>query len=67
MDARSGMPVTTWQSVSVVAALCVLAGTCSTIAMLLEDGAEAFLRNEQVRYVAVAADGSLRTDGAATR
>jgi thiamine biosynthesis lipoprotein len=67
IDARSGMPVGTWQSVSVVAPLCVLAGSCSTIAMLLGDGAEAFLRNEQVRYVAVAADGSLRTDGAATR
>ena len=37
---RTGMPVTHWQSVSVAAPLCVVAGSCATIAMLLEaDGA----------------------------
>jgi thiamine biosynthesis lipoprotein len=59
LDPRSGLPVTTWQSVSVVAPLCVVAGSCSTIAMLLGEDAEAFLSTQEVQYVAVAADGSL--------
>ena len=35
---RTGMPVAHWQSISVVAPLCVVAGSCATIAMLLEGG-----------------------------
>jgi len=59
LDPRSGMPVTEWQSVSVVAPLCVVAGSCSTIAMLLGKKALAFLRGQQVEFVAIAADGSI--------
>lgn len=54
---RTGMPVTHWQSVSVVAPLCVVAGTCATIAMLLEAEAETFLAAQKIKYFAVAADG----------
>jgi len=59
LDPHSGMPVTAWQSVSVVAPLCVVAGSCSTIAMLLGKKALAFLRGQQVEFVAIAADGSI--------
>jgi FAD:protein FMN transferase len=60
VDARSGQPVTGWQSVSVLAPLCVLAGSCATIAMLFEGEAEAFLSREGVAYLAVDAGGALR-------
>ena len=59
LDPRSGMPVTAWQSVSVVAPLCVVAGSCSTIAMLLGKKSLAFLRRQQVEFFAVSADGSI--------
>jgi thiamine biosynthesis lipoprotein len=58
LDPRTGMPVTHWQSVSVVAPLCVVAGSCATIAMLLERDGEAFLRAQGFPYIAVDADGS---------
>ena len=64
LDPRTGMPATAWQSVSVVAPLCVVAGSCSTIAMLQGDKAVAFLRRQQVEFVAIAADGSIRMEGA---
>ena len=66
LDPRSGMPVTAWQSVSVVAALCVVAGSCSTIAMLLGRKALPFLRQQQVDFIAIAADGSIHGDAAGT-
>ena len=50
-------PVAHWQSVSVVAPLCVVAGSCATIAMLQEARGEAFLAAQGVRYVAVGPDG----------
>jgi FAD:protein FMN transferase len=59
LNARTGWPVRHWQSVSVVAPLCVVAGSCSTIAMLLEDSGEAFLGAQGVRYLAIAHDGTL--------
>ena len=59
LNPRTGMPVSHWQSVSVIAPLCIVAGSCSTIAMLREAEAEAFLREQGFPYVAVAADGSL--------
>ncbi|HMF28832.1 MAG TPA: FAD:protein FMN transferase, partial [Candidatus Cybelea sp.] len=58
LDPRTGMPVTYWQSVSVVAPLCVVAGSCATIAMLLERDGEAFLRAQGLPYIAIDADGS---------
>ncbi len=60
LNPRTGMPVAHWQSVSVIAPLCIVAGSCSTIAMLLEKDGEAFLREQSVGYAAVASDGSVR-------
>ncbi len=60
IDARSGWPVSFWQSISVVAPLCVLAGSCATIAMLFESEAEDFLSREGVAYLAVDSRGKLR-------
>ncbi len=65
IDARSGQPVAGWQSISVLAPLCVLAGSCATIAMLFEAEAESFLAREGVAYLAVDSSGGLRR-GAAT-
>ena len=60
LDPRSGMPVSYWQSVSVVAPLCIVAGSCSTIAMLMEHAGEAFLQQQRLSYIVVAQDGTLR-------
>jgi len=65
LDPRTGMPVTAWQSISVVAPLCVVAGSCATIGMLLGNKSLTFLRRQQVEFVAIAADGSIH--GAAAR
>jgi FAD:protein FMN transferase len=51
------MPVEHWRSVSVVAPLCVVAGSCATIAMLLEERALAFLDSQRVDYLAIDRDG----------
>ncbi len=59
VDPGDGMPVTHWQSVSVLAPLCVLAGSCSTIAMLLGDAAPAFLLAQDVLWLGVRGDGTL--------
>jgi thiamine biosynthesis lipoprotein len=59
LDPRTGMPVSHWRSVSVVAPLAILAGSYATIAMLLEGDAEPFLTAQNVRYLMVTADGSL--------
>jgi thiamine biosynthesis lipoprotein len=60
LDPRTGMPVAHWQSVSVVAPLTVVAGSCATIAMLMEADGEAFLAMHGWSYIAVAPDGTLR-------
>jgi thiamine biosynthesis lipoprotein len=57
IDARSGWPVSAWQSISVLAPLCVLAGSCATIAMLFASEAEPFLSREGVNYLAVDSGG----------
>ncbi len=59
LDATTGMPVTHWQSMSVVAPLCVMAGSCSTIAMLLQAAAPAFLDAQGVQWLGVRADGTI--------
>ena len=60
LNPRTGMPAAHWRSISVIAPLCIVAGSCSTIAMLLEKDGEAFLREQSVGYAAVASDGSVR-------
>lgn len=52
LDPRTGMPVSHWQSVTVVAPLCLSAGAASTIAMLLQDRAPAFLRDQGLSFLA---------------
>jgi thiamine biosynthesis lipoprotein len=58
LDPRSGWPAAWWQSVSVQAPVCIAAGACSTVAMLMPvDQALAFLRRQGVRFLAVDAQG----------
>jgi thiamine biosynthesis lipoprotein len=52
LDPRSGMPVTHWRSVSVLAPLAVAAGSASTIAMLLGGAAPAFLNDSGCAWLA---------------
>ena len=59
LNPRTGMPVEHWQSVSVIAPLCVVAGSCATIAMLMERGGREFLDTQQVEWLGIAPDGSL--------
>jgi thiamine biosynthesis lipoprotein len=59
LNAMSGRPASYWQSVSVVAPVCVFAGSCATIAMLLEGAAEVFLQEQIVRYLAIDMRGGL--------
>ena len=67
LDPRTGHPVAHWQSVSVIAPLCVVAGSFATIAMLQEREAEAFLREQGLRYVAVDAGGAVHGAAAEPR
>jgi FAD:protein FMN transferase len=61
LNARTGWPVQLLQSVSVVAPLCVVAGSYATIAMLLEANGRAFLDAQRLTYLAVGSDGSLHS------
>ena len=63
IDAHSAMPVMHWRSVSVVAPLCVVAGSCATIAMLFEARGLEFLNAQRVDYIAVDGDGRLYRRG----
>ena len=58
LDARTGMPVSAWQAISVAAPLAVVAGSCSTIAMLVESEAAAFLESQGVAWLGVDANGN---------
>ena len=60
LDARTGWPVDHWQSASVVAPVCTLAGTLATLAMLRADG-DAFLRGQGFRFLLVDKKGRLVT------
>jgi thiamine biosynthesis lipoprotein len=53
LDPRTGMPVSRWRSVSVLAPLAVLAGSVSTIAMLKEEEGLSFLAASGVSYFAI--------------
>ena len=58
LNARTGWPVApSPQSVSVVAPLCTMAGSCSTIAMLNGDRAEEFLREQGLPYLLIDRNG----------
>jgi thiamine biosynthesis lipoprotein len=53
LDPHTGWPVQHWQSVSVVAPVCAAAGALTTVAMLMGEHALAFMRRQQVAFLAV--------------
>lgn len=57
LNPRTGMPVSRWRSVSVLAPLAVLAGSISTIAMLKETETLPFLAASGISYFAIDAAG----------
>jgi thiamine biosynthesis lipoprotein len=59
IDARTGWPVHHWQSVSTIAPLAVVAGSCSTIAMLLCGDAVPFLESQGVPWLGIDAGGAI--------
>ncbi len=59
LNPRTGWPVDGPQSVSIVASLCTVAGSCSTIAMLNEDGAAEYLRTQGLPYLLIDRDGQV--------
>jgi len=63
LNPATGWPVQGWQSISVVAPLCVAAGAMSTIALLHEDAAPAFLAGQQVAWLGVDRDGDVIRHG----
>lgn len=63
LDPRSGWPVRHWQSVSVIAPVCLAAGALSTIAMLKGPDAPAFLDAQRVPWLAVDAAGNSVRNG----
>ena len=65
LNPKTGMPVSHWRSISVVSPLCVVAGSCATIAMLLETGAAEFLQAQDVQWMGVTQDQVV--EGSASR
>lgn len=63
LDATTGYPVSEFRSVSVVAPLCSVAGSLSTIAMIKgkKTGIQ-FLQSEQAIFFAVDSDGKIETN-----
>jgi thiamine biosynthesis lipoprotein len=57
----TGWPVPHWQSVSVLAPACVAAGALSTVAMLMAEGAPAFLHAQGVSWIAIDAMGEVHS------
>ncbi len=53
---KTGMPVSYWASVSVVAPSCLLAGTLSTIAMLKQSDARIWLDEQEIQYLGIHPD-----------
>ena len=62
LDPRSGMPVTHWRSVTVLAPLTVVAGNATTIAMLAQAQGLEFLRASGLKFLAVDAHGYVHTE-----
>ena len=57
LNPHTGWPVRAWRSISVVAPLCLAAGTLCTIAMLKGDDALHFLERQAQDFLAVDAEG----------
>ena len=59
LNPRTGWPAQHWQSISIIAPVCVAAGAMSTTAMLKGSAAIAFLEGQGVSYLAVDAHGQV--------
>jgi FAD:protein FMN transferase len=59
LNPQTGYPVSYWQSVTVVAPTTSVAGSCSSIAMLLEKKGLPFLQSTGFQFLAVDAKGKL--------
>lgn len=64
LDPHTGYPVTHWRTVSVLAPLAVVAGNCSTIAMLKQSQGLSFLEASGMNYLAVDFEGKFFTKNA---
>jgi len=63
LNPQTGLPVRHWQSVSVIAPVCLAAGSATTVAMLKEEGAVDFLRSQGISYLVVDQGGQVRHGG----
>lgn len=59
INPKTGYPVRTWQSVTIVAPSALTAGSCATIAMLKEDAGLDFLDKSGMNYLAIDLTGKL--------
>ena len=59
LDPRSGMPVSHWRSVSVLAPVAIAAGSCATIAMLMQADGLAFLEQSGMAFLAIDQQGEV--------
>ena len=59
LNPKTGWPADGPQSVSVVAPLAIVAGSCATIAMLREEGAGDYLREQHYPYLLIDRDGKV--------
>ena len=59
LNPRTGWPVSYWQSVTVIAPQCSQAGQASSIAMLLENRAESYLKVRELGFLLVDQQGRL--------
>jgi thiamine biosynthesis lipoprotein len=57
LDPLSGQPVTHWRSISVIAPLAVIAGNCTTIAMLKQAAGLDYLEASGMAFLAMDQDG----------
>jgi len=63
LNPKTGWPVEGPQSVSVLAPLCVVAGSCATIAMLHGEAAEDYLKEQRLPYLLVDRNGDVHRSG----
>ncbi len=59
LNPKTGLPVTYWQSVTVIGPSASVAGSCASVAMLLEEGALPFLEDSGLSFLAVDRHGQL--------
>lgn len=57
INPTTGWPVSHWQSVSVIAPLCSVAGSASTIAMLMEEDGARYLRHCEMPFLLINRNG----------